>query len=309
MPLLKIQNDVLSPLGETDIALEKDLQALTEKNLSTVFGLDFVSTEFALQGLRLDTVAFDPETRSFVIIEYKRDRSFSVIDQGFAYLALLLNNKADFLLEYNEKRGASLKREEVDWSQSRVLFLAQSFTAHQLQAINFKDLPIELWEVTKYGNELISYHQIEAEQFSESLKTVTKSEVVSSVSREVRVYSTDEIVGKAKGTVRELMEAFRVRILELDGRFAEKANSQYLAFKINRRNVLALTPMKDVLLLSFPRIEPKDLNDPLKRLESRGSEEMYGQKLTDMSLKDEHDIPYALELVQQVIARQDSSVS
>ena len=69
-----------------------------------------------MQNFRIDTLAFDTETKSFVRIEYKRDRSFSVVDQGFAYLSLMLNNKADFILEYNERMKDNLKREDVDWS-------------------------------------------------------------------------------------------------------------------------------------------------------------------------------------------------
>jgi hypothetical protein len=64
--------------------------------------------------LRIDTLAFDPESRAFIIIEYKRDRNFSVIDQGMAYLNLMLNNKTDFILEYNERiTTPSLKREDI----------------------------------------------------------------------------------------------------------------------------------------------------------------------------------------------------
>lgn len=305
MPLLQIQNDSLSLVHETDIALEKDLQSLTEKNLTTVFGYEFVSTEFALRGLRIDTLAFDQETKAFVIIEYKRDRSFSVIDQGFAYLALLLNNKADFVLEYNEKRGTSLKREDIDWSQTRVLFLARDFTAHQLQAINFKDLPIELWKVAKYGDALISYTQVEAADLSESIKTVSSSEAVSRVTREVKVHSPEELLEKAK-SLQGLLEMFRSQVLESDGRFIEKANSEYLAFKINQRNVVAVTPAKDALLVTFPRMEPKDFHDPLERLTLRGSIEVYGQKLSDLKLEDERDLPYVLDLVKQAVVHLDT---
>jgi len=50
-------------------------------------------------------------------MEYKKDRNFSVVDQGVAYLNLMLNNKADFILEYNEMAYHSylkLKRDDVD---------------------------------------------------------------------------------------------------------------------------------------------------------------------------------------------------
>jgi hypothetical protein len=46
------------------------------------------------ENLRIDTLAFDNESKAFVIIEYKKDRNFSVVDQGMAYLNLMLNKKS-----------------------------------------------------------------------------------------------------------------------------------------------------------------------------------------------------------------------
>ena len=119
MSLYSINNSKLEPIRKVEFKYERELQKLTEENLDTLFGLRFIRTEYQLHKLRLDTLAFDDETKSFVIIEYKRDSSFSLIDQGYAYLALLLNNKADFILAYNEKTGESLKVNDVEWSQSR----------------------------------------------------------------------------------------------------------------------------------------------------------------------------------------------
>lgn len=104
-----------------------------EANLGLLFGLQFVKSEFDLHGLRIDTLAFNRKDMSFVIIEYKRDRNFSVIDQGIAYLNLMLNNKADFILEYNEaaQNKSNIKRNDLDWSQSRVIFIAPEFTKYQ----------------------------------------------------------------------------------------------------------------------------------------------------------------------------------
>jgi hypothetical protein len=109
------------------------MQKLTETNLLQIFGLDLVRSEFELQGLRIDTLAFDKDSKGFVIIEYKKDRNISVVDQGMAYLNLMLNNKADFILEYNDRSAgpSTLKRTDVDWSQSRVLFVAPEFTKYQ----------------------------------------------------------------------------------------------------------------------------------------------------------------------------------
>ena len=37
--------------------------------------------------------------KSFVIIEYKKGKRYSVIDQGYAYLNTLLAHKGDFVLK------------------------------------------------------------------------------------------------------------------------------------------------------------------------------------------------------------------
>src|SRR6478672_6912893 len=133
----------LTLIKEADFKLEREIQKLIEDNLKLVFGFEYVRSEFGINNFRIDTLGFDKEQKSFVIIEYKRDKNFSVIDQGYAYLSLMLNNKADFILEYNENCLDTLKRDDVDWSQSKVIFISPSFTSYQREAINFKDLPIE----------------------------------------------------------------------------------------------------------------------------------------------------------------------
>src|SRR5690554_3551108 len=132
MALFKIEPDgQLESIKEYPFKLEKEIQFLTEINLKSVFRLEFVKSEFTLNNFRIDTLAFDKDSGSFVIIEYKRDKNFSVIDQGYAYLSLMLNNKADFILEYNESSKEALKRNDVDWSQSRVVFISPTFTNYQ----------------------------------------------------------------------------------------------------------------------------------------------------------------------------------
>jgi len=64
-------------------------------------GLHLVKSEFSIKNKRIDTLAFDPESKAFIIIEYKRNKNISVVDQGFTYLSLMLENKADFIIEYS----------------------------------------------------------------------------------------------------------------------------------------------------------------------------------------------------------------
>jgi hypothetical protein len=95
-------------------------------------------------------LAYDEQSNAFIIIEYKHSKNISVVDQGFTYLRLMLENKADFIVEYNETKKRSLKRSDIDWSQTRVVFVSTGFTDNQKTATNFKDIAIELWEVKRY---------------------------------------------------------------------------------------------------------------------------------------------------------------
>jgi RecB family endonuclease NucS len=64
----------LGLIKETDFKLERDIQKLIEDNIKLVFGLDYVRSEFSINNFRIDTLSFDKDQRSFVIIEYKREK-------------------------------------------------------------------------------------------------------------------------------------------------------------------------------------------------------------------------------------------
>jgi RecB family endonuclease NucS len=72
--------------AEEQFLIEKEIQTITEQNLREIFKLEFVTSELQLPGFRIDILAFNKESSAFVIIEYKKDRNFSVIDQGYAYI-------------------------------------------------------------------------------------------------------------------------------------------------------------------------------------------------------------------------------
>ena len=82
MPIYNIIKDTLTEISEVPFELEKNIQYLVEHNIITIFNLDFVTSEFELNELRIDSLGFDNDSKSFIIIEYKKDKNFSVIDQG-----------------------------------------------------------------------------------------------------------------------------------------------------------------------------------------------------------------------------------
>lgn len=296
MPLFKKDNSTLSVIKEKNIDLERDIQKLTEANLNCVFGLEFVNTEFALHSFRIDTLAFDKENNSFVIIEYKRDRSFSVIDQGYAYLALMLNNKSDFILEYNERTKNNLKRDDVDWSQSKVIFVANSFTSYQMNAINFKDLPIELWEVKMYEDDVVLYNQLLSQDSKESIKTITKNKTIDKVSSEVRVYTLDDHLNIPQD-VKDLFFALREKIFSINDSIEERPKQNYVAYRL--KNAFAYVHNQQTRIKIHLEILKDELDDPKDIARDVQNIGHHGGGETEVILSKPEDLNYVFDLVEQ----------
>lgn len=299
MPIFNINKSKLEIIKEKDIDLERNIQKLTEENINTIFGLEFVVTEFALSNFRLDTVAFNNETNSFVIIEYKRDRSFSVIDQGYAYLALMLNNKADFVLEYNQQKNKNLKKDDIDWSQSRVLFVAQKFTTYQQNAINFKDLPIELWEVKMFNNSTILYNQLTSSTSSDSVKTIAKNKIIQNVAKEVTVFTVEDHMAKLDEDTKNIFSDLRERILNLGADVTEVPRKLYIAYKTS-------TNFADIVFYGGQirvtlNLKSGELNDPrnLAIDFTKPKKGHWGNGDYEISVHSLDDILYAMDLIEQ----------
>ncbi len=82
MPVFKLEKDKLINLSSIPISKEKELQTLVENNLDEVLGMHFLATEYTTTfGGRIDTLAVD-YTGAPVIIEYKRNKNYIVINQG-----------------------------------------------------------------------------------------------------------------------------------------------------------------------------------------------------------------------------------
>ena len=63
MPIFSNNKGKLELISETPINLERDTQKLVEENMKTVFHLNFIASEFRLNDLRVDSLAYD-ETQS-----------------------------------------------------------------------------------------------------------------------------------------------------------------------------------------------------------------------------------------------------
>lgn len=302
--LFTIKDKKLIPVKEAKISAEKDIQKLTEENLEEIFGYTFVTSEMRVDNFRFDTLAWEPENRAFIIIEYKRDRNFSVVDQGFSYLSTLLNKKAEFIVEYNEHMKDSLKRDDVDWSQTRIVFIAPSFTAYQINSINFRNMAFDLYEVKMYSNGTIAYNQIKPSGSIESIDTVMRGIEVEEVSKEINPSTIEDHFKPGRELAKEIFEVLNEKILELDPNIRVDPKRHYIGYKLNQWNVITVHVYKEGLQLHFLRTSPEELTDPEQRVKLiENSIKYYSQNMSYIRLKSIEDIDYTLMLIKQVYKR------
>lgn len=131
------------------VAKEKELQLLIEKHMETLLGVRFLASEFSTgtkHAGRIDSLGLD-ENNYPIILEYKRHRSENIINQGLFYLNWLLDHQADFQLLVAKVLGSDIAQ-NIDWSQPRVLCIAQDFNRYDIHAVEEMDRNIEL---IRYG--------------------------------------------------------------------------------------------------------------------------------------------------------------
>jgi predicted transport protein len=300
MKIFSITNSIFKEIYENQFKLEREIQELFESNLNQIMGLTLVKSEFTIKNKRIDTLAFDEQANAFIIIEYKRDKNISVVDQGFTYLSLMLENKADFIIEYNEQLKKSLKRDDIDWSQTRVAFVSPSFTENQIQATNFKDIAIELWEIKRYDNNTVVVNSIKKSRGAESIKPLAqKNNELKRVTDEIAVYSEDEHIKYANDEIKELYEKFRAGIINLDSDIEIKPQKFYIAFKKNN-NIACLELQKNQLKI-FIGIKKGVLNDGKNIAKDVSNIGHYGTGDYQIIVKDDEQLEYILSLIKQAI--------
>lgn len=308
MSFYRNNKEKLTVVKEKPFALEKELQSVTEKNLNEIFGLEFVASEFQHNNLRIDTLAYDTYKKSFVVIEYKREKSFSVVDQGFAYLSLILNNQAEFVLEFNKKFQEKKGKADFDWSQMRVLFLTRSFTIHQLEAINFRDLPIELWEVTRYEGDILQYLQIKSSGTKASIEALGISNTeVNKISKEIKNYSEEDYLSsKPNGGGKKLYSQLKEKISIIDSEIVVHPTKSYISFQLpnNWRNIFYCHIFSNKVRIDFTRVQPKDFKDPEKKVfYNENSVKHYGQHISFIEISNDKELEYGIYIIQQAYDR------
>jgi len=290
----------LVQVKEKPFKLEREIQSIFESNLQNIMGLLFVKSEFTIKNKRIDTLAYDKQTNAFIIIEYKRDKNYSVVDQGLTYLNLMLQNKAEFILTYNETLKDILHSKDVDWSQSRVAFVSPSFTDNQISASDFKDFGIELWEIKQFENNTISINTIKKSSGAPSIKPLLEnSDNLKEVKENIKVYTEEDHYSNGSDYTIELYEKFKSSILNLSDGIEILPQKYYIAFK-KGSNISDIEIQKKSLKI-FINAKIGTIDDPKGLVKDVSNIGHRGNGDYQIQIENDKDLEYIMSLIKQVL--------
>ncbi|WP_157208910.1 DUF5655 domain-containing protein [Mariniflexile maritimum] len=300
MILYNNNSNILNQVKVKPFKLEREIQNIFESNLYEIMGLQLVKSEFSIKNKRIDTLAYDKQTNAFIIIEYKRDKNYSVVDQGLTYLNLMLQNKAEFILTYNETLKDILHSKDVDWSQSRVAFVSPSFTDNQISASDFKDFGIELWEIKQFENNTISINTIKKSSGAPSIKPLLEnSDNLKEVKENIKVYTEEDHYNNGSDYIIELYEKFKSSILNLTDGIEILPQKYYIAFK-KGSNISDIEIQKKSLKI-FINAKIGSLDDPKGLVKDVSNIGHRGNGDYQIQIENDKDLEYIMSLIKQVL--------
>lgn len=258
MALFKIQNQIVKKLITKDLDLEKNLQSLFENNLDEILNISFLAHEYSTSfGGRIDTLGID-RNGSPCIIEYKKNQSDNVINQGLSYLRWLLDHKADFEILCRNKKIEV----EIDWDSPRVICISESYNKFDIDTADILPINVELLRYRIYDNDILYIEPENYQKVKISTSGIIKKGERQKEKREVlqKIYTIDEHLQKASKEIQSLFLKLREKITSIDEDIIEESKAKYIAYKTS-------TNFVDVVLLHsslkiFLNVKSGELNDP-----------------------------------------------
>ncbi len=300
--ILENNGGKLKSVSEVNFKLEKDIQELVEKNMETLLGYEFLKTEFPIDNFRFDSVAFDKENDAFVIVEYKKGKNESLVDQGLAYLNTLLTRKAELVLLYNEIKKKSKLAKDFDWSQTKLVFVSPRFTEYQLKSVSFKNFAnFHLYEIRQYSNGFIQFAEKEVERDFEANLVGTQNSAIEKIGKEIVVYTEEEHLKKTNEEIKELYTLLKGKILEL-GEIKIEPKKNYIAFKA-ATNVcdLIIKQSKITVMINLYKGELQDKNKFCTLMKHNDGSKIghWGNGDYKCDISKEEELDYLMTLIRQ----------
>jgi hypothetical protein len=291
-----ISKDGARYLKPMPVRLEKDVQALIEKNLAVMLNVRFVATEFTTpcQQMRMDTLALDNDNCP-VIIEYKLDSDSSVINQGLFYLNWLLSNKAVFQVLVQSVLGMDCAN-QIDWSGARVICIAGQFTRYDTQAIEQIQANIDLMTYASYDGGLFILKLLARQRRADYLS----SRQVKEPARSKAAFSVQR--RQAPKVIQDRIERILKAITDLSSDLVISEQDQYLSIldPLHRDDLLGRLHLTEAL---YPKLRLELYAPPLNEEDEAIVRTKKTRNGFEFSVSDDQSFDLAIEWIRQLYAR------
>lgn len=287
MPLFTIKDAKLEKHISKPIDLERDIQRLIEQNMKEALDIDFIASEYSIQGGRMDSLGLD-QSGNPVIIEYKKGSNSSIISQIAYYYTWLVDHKEAF-----EKlvHKAGIER-EVRWESPRLICVSENFNFYDYSAIKVLMVRVELLKYRLYEDNLL---YLTADRPVEVEERLTGKEIKKTVLlNEVSHIGLEEFLGNIPSPERrKLFEDMREITLELSSDIEEKISKTSVSFRTSI-NLCIVSPLKgNEITVYFPN---SFLNPQI--IEAQGLKE--GKSESTMKLTSTDDLSRFKTVVQHI---------
>jgi predicted transport protein len=238
---------------KTDI-VEKDIQTIIEKDLETYLGIRFIDTEYStgkVHGGRIDTIGID-ETNNPVIIEYKKSIDSGAAMQGLYYLAWLLDHKLEFKFRVLEKFGSEVSQ-NINWSQPRVICIANDFKKYVIGAVDHMGPNIELMQYQLYENNILVITDVYTKNQQKNVPLQTKNNSLN-ISTDARTR-----LNNCDNNIKNIFESLKTFLLDLDESVKMIEMKSYMAFKTKRNFALVTFHPKKEYIQIGAFIDPNSI--------------------------------------------------
>jgi predicted transport protein len=225
MPIFRIDGEKVKKVKQIKVEgfnKEKQIQTLIEKNLPTMLDMDFIGSEiWTNHGGRIDTLAIDSDKRP-VIIEYKADKSSTVLLQGLYYMDWLVENKAEFEKIVKLKIGEEVP---INWTSGvRLILIARSFEIWDKFAVNRIKESVELYEYALFENNEL---KLEKAALPKDFRSSPKTSITS-----ISGSSVEEQLNKIKNpSIKIIVNDLREKIKLLSDDIQETATKNDIKFR------------------------------------------------------------------------------
>ena len=297
MPLFSMQTGELLAVDQTNFSVEKDLQSLIEKNLSTVFGCRFVASEFQTgvqHAGRIDTLALSEDDNP-VIVEYKKIESSDLINQSLFYLSWLNDHHGDFEIAAQKQLDGQV---HVDWSGIRVICLAPNYKKYDLHAVQVMGANIELWTYRLFKNSSLYLEEIFQKSVTAASPVAGKGLTAgqkAALSRKSGAYTVGQHFSGKSDSIQALARSIQEFLLSLDPSMEEVPKKFYIAYKISQ-NIACMEVQKQKILL-FTKLDPKEVD--LKIARDVTNIGHYGTGDLELTIKTSKDLDLAKPLIER----------